>query len=79
MKEPYGKGPASHPGPESCRPRREARAEALTGGHAGTEIEPRNNPLRDADGVALIGRPWLCRRYTPAGKASRAVEGPSHA
>jgi hypothetical protein len=78
MKEPYGKGGASHPGPESWRQRREARAQALTGAHTGTEIEPRNNPLRDADGVIVHGRQQLQRRYTPAGEASCAVEGPEH-
>ena len=35
MKEPYGEGVASHPGPESCAGRREATGEALTGGSAG--------------------------------------------
>ena len=34
MKESYRKGPASHPGPESCVGRREAADEALTGVHA---------------------------------------------
>ena len=35
MKESYGKGIASRPGPESCVDGREAAIEALTGVHAG--------------------------------------------
>src|SRR5262249_14415910 len=35
MKESHGKGPASHPDPESCGDGREAVGEALTGAHAG--------------------------------------------
>src|SRR6202161_3901143 len=35
MKEPYRKGVASHPGPESCVAGRKAAIEALTGGSAG--------------------------------------------
>ena len=35
MQQPYRKGVAIHLGPESCAVGREARGEALTGGHAG--------------------------------------------
>ena len=35
MKEPYRKGLASHPDPESCAGGREVSGEALTGAHAG--------------------------------------------
>lgn len=35
MKESYGKGLASHPGPESCVRGGNAAGEALTGEHAG--------------------------------------------
>lgn len=35
MKEPYRKGVATHPDPESCAGGREASGEALTGAHAG--------------------------------------------
>jgi hypothetical protein len=35
MKEPYRKGVASHPDPESCVASRKARREAVTGVHAG--------------------------------------------
>ena len=34
MKESHGKGPASHPGPESCDGDRKVAAEALTGENA---------------------------------------------
>jgi len=74
MEEPYGKGGEHHPGPESWRQRREARPQVLTGAHTGTEIEPRNNRLRDADDVMVCGRLQLRRRRTRAGGASCAVE-----
>ena len=35
MKESCGKGPASHPDPESCVVGRKAGGEALIGAHAG--------------------------------------------
>ena len=35
MQESHGKGPASHPDPESCVDGRKAGGEALTGAHAG--------------------------------------------
>ncbi len=35
MKEPYGKGLATHPDPESCAGCREVTGEALTGARAG--------------------------------------------
>ena len=35
MEESHGKGPASHPDPESCVDGRKAGGEALTGAHAG--------------------------------------------
>ena len=38
MREPYGEGVASHPGPESCGVAREGEAEALTGGSAGEPL-----------------------------------------
>ena len=78
MKEPYGKGAAHHPGPESWRQRREARPQALTGVHIGTEIEPRNNYLQDADGVGLCGRQQCRRQECDAGETSCAVKGPAH-
>ena len=38
MQESHGKGPASHPGPESCVDGRKAGGEALTGAHAGQPL-----------------------------------------
>ena len=38
MKESHGKGPASHPDPESCVDGRKAGGEALTGVHAGQPL-----------------------------------------
>jgi len=35
MKKPYGKGPATHPGPESCAGHGNMTGEALTRVHAG--------------------------------------------
>ena len=57
MKESYGKGVASHPGPELCLASREAAIEALTG------IELRNNRDRSADVVYQGGRQHPRVRY----------------
>jgi hypothetical protein len=38
MQESHGKGPASHPDPESCVDGRKAGGEALTGAHAGQPL-----------------------------------------
>jgi len=56
MKEPYGKGLASHPGPESCAGVREDAGEALTGGSVGVALSSEITTLR-------------CRPYSPRGKA----------
>lgn len=45
MKEPYRKGLANHPDPESCAGGRKVAGEALTGAHAGSAIEFRNPPF----------------------------------
>lgn len=52
MKEPYRKGLANHPDPESCAGDRKVAGEALTGAHAGSAIEFRNH----ASGVPTL---WL--------------------
>ena len=70
MQESYGKGVATHTGPESCAVAREGEGEALTGERAGQvlsrEIEiydPREPwPLRGADAVEEGGRPHLSGR-----------------
>src|SRR5262249_10614725 len=57
----HGKGPASHPDPESCGSSRKASAEALTGAHAGQpsscEIRSSGVPtlLSEAEGNTVIG------------------------
>ena len=38
MKEPYGKGVATHPGPESCAGHGNMAGEALTREHAGQPL-----------------------------------------
>ena len=51
MKESCGKGPASHPDPESCGSGREASAEALTGAHAG---QPSSCEIRSSGMPTLL-------------------------
>ena len=60
MKEPYGEGPASHTGPESCVVGGNARGEALTGEDAG---QPLSSEIRRS----------ACRPCPDRGKAIRAV------
>ena len=61
MRESHGKGPASHPDPESCVDGRKAGGEALTGAHAGQpsscEIIQSGvpTPLSEAEGHTGIG------------------------
>ena len=61
MKESHGKGPASHPDPESCVDGRKAVGEALTGAHAGQPLscEIRSfgvpTPLSEAEGHTVGG------------------------
>lgn len=78
MQEPYRKGVATHPGPESCGVTREGGAEALTGGRGGQPLSRE---------IILPGR-RRChneRKATSAGAlsrapvGSRAVEDPVHA
>lgn len=52
MRVSYGENLASHSGPESCVCIREGVGEALTGGAAGRDIEPRKSHReRDASAV----------------------------
>ena len=51
MKESCGKGPASHPDPESCGSGREASAEALIGAHAG---QPSSCEIRQSGVPTLL-------------------------
>src|SRR5215468_6111362 len=66
MQESHGKGPASHPDPESCVDGRKAGGEALTGAHAGQpsscEIIQSGvpTPLSEAEGhtgIDATGKP----------------------
>ena len=68
MQESHGKGPASHPDPESCVDGRKAGGEALTGAHAGQPLscEIRQSgvptPLSEAEGhteIDATGKPIL--------------------
>ena len=63
MREPYGKGLASHPGPESCGVAREGEAEALTGESAG---EPSSREIM----TSMVP--------TPLGEALKEAEGNIH-
>jgi hypothetical protein len=52
MKEPYRKGLASHPGPESCAGSSNAAREALTGAHADQPLSCEIKPVQGADVVS---------------------------
>src|SRR6516225_6029007 len=51
MKESHGKGPASHPDPESCAGIRKGAGEALTGAHAG---QPSSCEIRSSGMPTLL-------------------------
>ena len=51
MQESHGKGPASHPDPESCVGGRKAGSEALTGAHAG---QPSSCAIRSSGVPTLL-------------------------
>src|SRR5262249_33693511 len=82
MKESCGKGPASHPDPESCGSGRKASAEALTGAHAGQPsscvIRPFGVPTLLCEGeghieTGVIGEPVS----DPAQSENRCLRGTS--
>jgi hypothetical protein len=71
MKESYVKGLANHNGPESCVEWRDSLGEALTGEGVGWVLSREKGLVRDADPVAVRGRPQpTCRpgkgRWYPA-------------
>lgn len=57
MREPYRKGPANHPGPESGAEGRETLGEAKDRGTRRSGMELRNHLIRRADPVIYAGRP----------------------
>lgn len=63
MKESYGKGLATHTGPESCGAAREGGVEALTGVRAGRVLSRERTFLRGADAVRRSGRLHPVHRY----------------
>jgi len=63
MKESYGKGVATHTGPESCGVVRKDNAEALTGDRTGRVFSRERTFLRDADAVGESGRRNRVHRY----------------
>src|SRR5271167_3775120 len=56
MRESYGEGVASHPGPQPCEGGREAALEALERGIRRQDIELRNQLIPGADAVRVVGR-----------------------
>jgi hypothetical protein len=79
MKEPYGQGLATHPGPESCASDGNMAGEALTGVHAGQPlsseiISPACRPC-DVKGEGHTTE----RRQSQAAHGRCGVEDPAHA
>jgi hypothetical protein len=62
MKESYVKGQANHDGPESCVAWSDSRGEALTGGSVGWVLSREKGLVRDADPLAVRGRPQSADR-----------------
>ena len=63
MKESYGKGVATHTGPESCGAARKGGVEALTGVRPGRVLSRERTFLRGADAVRRGGRLHPTHRY----------------
>jgi len=72
MKEPYGEGPATHTGPESCA----AAREALTGVRVGRVFSRERRLLRSADAVRRSGRLYPARRHRKTRRSSARSETP---
>src|SRR4029450_9712762 len=77
MKESYGEGLATHPGPQSCGAAREGGVEALTGVRAGRVFSRERTFLRDADAVGESGRPHPVHRYREVLRSTARSETPS--
>jgi hypothetical protein len=78
MKEPYRKGIANRPGPESCVVSRKAGCEALTGEKAGWVLSREMEPFQGADAVKQCGRQQDGSQYREA-PSPCAVGDPRHA
>ena len=62
MKESYGKGLATHTGPEPCGVVRKDGVEASAGVRAGRVLSREREYLQGADAVGIGGRPHRARR-----------------
>jgi hypothetical protein len=71
MKESHGKGPASHPDPESCAGGRKGAGEALTGTHAG---QPLNCEIRSSGMPTLLSEAEV---HTASGAHGEAPADPA--
>jgi hypothetical protein len=77
MRESYGKGLATHTGPESCEVIREGGFEASAGVRAGRVFSRVRPILRGADAVEGSGRQHSGRRYREAPWNPARSETPS--
>ena len=77
MKESYGKGLASHTGPESCAHSRKAGIEALTGAHAGGVLSRDMLKNQSADVVHHGGRQYRGMRHRQRPLDSAQSETPA--
>lgn len=73
MEVSYGEGLASHSGPESCVCGRKAAGEALTGGAASRDIEPRKSH-KEQDASAIHPSEGQ-HRINRTGKVGRVLRG----
>ena len=79
MREPYGKGVATHTDPESCGGGGNIAAEALAGESAGVVLSPEIvSNVSGADRLVFSGRQHNARRYgerrsAPAGSETHSM------
>jgi hypothetical protein len=69
----YGEGVASHSGPESCVCDRKVVGEALTGGAASRDIEPRKSHKEQDASLVQLGEGQ--HRSNRSGKVDRVLRG----
>ena len=77
MKESYGKGLATHTGPESCGAAREGGVEASIGVRAGRVFSRVRRSLQGADAVGESGRPHPVHRNRKVLRSPARSETPS--